>query len=390
MKKYPRRRIGEIAEVFTGNTPSKENCEFYGGSIPFVTPAELGNFDPVKDAPTKLTEAGAAQARIIPENAVMVCCIGSLGKVGISGCTLATNQQINSIIFNKDIVHYKYGYHYCKTLKKHLKQIAPSTTIPIINKTKFSNIEIPTPPLDEQKRAAEILDKADRIRIKRLEILKLTEDLLHAIFLEIFRDLELNPHDWPTFQLGELITEGPTNGLYVPATQYGHGTPILRIDGFYEGKILPDYPFKRVNIDQAQIDRFRIRDNSIIINRVNSKEYVGKAALVEQLAETTVFESNMMNFTIDTERAELAFVVHQLGQPYVRRQIATARKDAVNQSSINQQDVKGLQLRLPPLPLQRRFAAIHKKINAMVATRHSDLESTDKLIATLQNRFFQP
>lgn len=250
--------------------------------------------------------------------------------------------------------------------------------------------EIPLPSLAEQKRIAAILDKVDGIRRQRRESLKLNDDFLSAAFLEMFGDLESNSLGWQTIELGELITEGPTNGLYVPATQYGHGTPILRIDGFYEGKILPGYPFKRVNIDQAQIDRFRIRDNSIIINRVNSKEYVGKAALVKHMTETTVFESNMMNFMIDTARAELAFVVHQLGQPYVRRQIATARKDAVNQSSINQQDVKGLQLRLPPLPLQQRFTAIHNKIGEIVAARLSDLDSTDKLIATLQDRFFQP
>lgn len=293
---------------------------------------------------------------------------------------------------NPEVLDRAYLAHYLRS-KAFVDWVSNQTAgakMPRVNMSTFWDHRIPAPELTEQKRIAAILDKVDGIRRQRREALALNDDFLNAAFLEMFGDLESNSLGWQTIELGELITEGPTNGLYVPATQYGHGTPILRIDGFYEGKILPDYTFKRVNIDQAQIDRFRIRDNSIIINRVNSKEYVGKAALVEQLAETTVFESNMMNFMIDTERAELAFVVHQLGQPYVRRQIATARKDAVNQSSINQQDVKGLQLRLPPRSLQQRFTAIHNKIDELVAARLSDLESTDKLIATLQDRFFQP
>lgn len=251
-------------------------------------------------------------------------------------------------------------------------------------------IEIPLPALEEQRRIVAILDKADSIRNKRREALDMADSFLRAVFLEMFGDLESNTLNWDTVTLGKMITNGPTNGLYVPASQYGVGTPILRIDGFYEGKILPDYHFKRVNIDQIQIDKFKILDNSIIINRVNSKEYVGKAALIENLEEITVYESNMMNFSIDLARAELAFIVHQLGQPYLRRQIATARKDAVNQSSINQQDVKGLKLRLPPIAMQKRFTAIHKKVTDMMAKWLADIENTKSLTATLQSSLLNP
>jgi type I restriction enzyme S subunit len=84
----------EIAEVITGSTPSTKQEEYFGGEVPFVTPTELNGGIPVSKTPVTLTEIGANQVRVIPENSVMVCCIGSLGKTGIAGTRLATNQQI--------------------------------------------------------------------------------------------------------------------------------------------------------------------------------------------------------------------------------------------------------------------------------------------------------
>ena len=94
--------LSSIAEVVTGNTPSKSDETYFGGEIPFVTPAELG-FGYVESAKQTLTESGAKVSRLIPENSVMVCCIGSLGKVGISSVPVVTNQQINSLVVNEAV-----------------------------------------------------------------------------------------------------------------------------------------------------------------------------------------------------------------------------------------------------------------------------------------------
>ena len=91
-------RLGDVAQVVTGNTPSTSKPEYFGGEIPFVTPAELDKNLPITKSKTTLTALGAEQSRLLPSETVMVCCIGSLGKIGIAGTTLVTNQQINSLI----------------------------------------------------------------------------------------------------------------------------------------------------------------------------------------------------------------------------------------------------------------------------------------------------
>ena len=136
----------DVAEVSTGSTPPTGKLENYGEYLPFVTPSELNSDKPIKDAGTFLSELGSRKARTVPINSILICCIGSLGKVGISGRKVAFNQQINALVFNEALVHPQYGYHYCRTLKPLLKHMAPSTTVPIINKGRFQCLEIPLPP----------------------------------------------------------------------------------------------------------------------------------------------------------------------------------------------------------------------------------------------------
>ena len=93
--------ISEVSNVVTGSTPKTNRDDFFGGDIPFVTPAELEQASPIVSTPRTLSTTGAQQVRLVPPNAILVCCIGSLGKVGIAGCTLETNQQINAIVFDE-------------------------------------------------------------------------------------------------------------------------------------------------------------------------------------------------------------------------------------------------------------------------------------------------
>lgn len=366
--RYPKSKLGEVATIVTGSTPSKANESYWDGNIPFVTPSELDGDQDVISAAAYVTEEGASVARLVPKNSIMVCCIGSLGKLGVAGCDLLTNQQINTLVFDPKKVDFRYGYHFCKTLKPYLERIAPSTTIAIVNKSRFSEIEIPLPPLEEQKRIAAILDKGDGLRRKRAQAIALADDFLRATFLDMFGDPVTNPKGWDTVKLEELIASGPTNGLYKPSSDYVDsdgdlGTPILRIDGFYNGKIAKGYKFKRVLIDDQTRAKYLLQDGSIVINRVNSKEYVGKAMLVSGLRDDTVFESNMMNFSVDLGRVNPRFLVDQLADEFVRRQVAVMRKDAVNQSSINQQDVKSIEIRLPKLAQQENYAEIAEVID---------------------------
>jgi len=171
-EKYKKTEIGEIPEewevgeisdygkIVTGNTPSTSNRQYYGSEYPFVSPFDLGNRKLITKAEKYLSKEGLAVSRTIPIYSIMVVCIGStIGKTGIAGVELATNQQINSIICkNSD---YNFVYYYATFISQKFRQLAGTQAVPIINKGNFSAVKVVIPPLSEQKRIGDILSSID-------------------------------------------------------------------------------------------------------------------------------------------------------------------------------------------------------------------------------------
>jgi len=90
--------IKKTGDIVTGNTPSRSEEKYYGGNIPWIKPEDLDTDFYIKTSSEYLTEDGAKKARLLPENSILVSCIGNIGKMAIAGCQLATNQQINSVV----------------------------------------------------------------------------------------------------------------------------------------------------------------------------------------------------------------------------------------------------------------------------------------------------
>ncbi|MCA4874959.1 restriction endonuclease subunit S, partial [Escherichia coli] len=228
--------IESVAKVITGKTPPKADPNCFGGNIPFITPSELTDSDYLLKPETTLTEKGLATTKLIPKNSILVCCIGSLGKMAIADLPVATNQQINSVIFDDDKIYYRFGFYALKLLKNDLKKIAPSTTVAIINKSRFSELKIPCPPLEEQKRIATILDKADGIHKKREQAIKLADDFLRAKFLEMFGTPANNIHRFPKGTIRDLV-DSVNYGTSAKASIDSGEYPILRMGNItYQGR----------------------------------------------------------------------------------------------------------------------------------------------------------
>lgn len=153
--------LGEIGEIITGTTPSKNNPNFYGNEYPLFKPSDLNGDMIIKYASDNLSKLGFDNARNLPKDTILVVCIGaSIGKVGLSGVNGSCNQQINAIIPNSAFTS-KYLFFVCLSnyFQTILKKNASQTTLPIINKTEFSKLQIPLPPLKEQEQIASHLDE---------------------------------------------------------------------------------------------------------------------------------------------------------------------------------------------------------------------------------------
>ncbi|EKT7744569.1 restriction endonuclease subunit S [Campylobacter coli] len=153
--------LGEIGEIITGTTPSKNNPNFYGNEYPLFKPSDLNGDMIIKYASDNLSKLGFDNARNLPKDTILVVCIGaSIGKVGLSGVNGSCNQQINTIIPNSAFTS-KYLFFVCLSnyFQTILKKNASQTTLPIINKTEFSKLQIPLPPIKEQEQITSHLDE---------------------------------------------------------------------------------------------------------------------------------------------------------------------------------------------------------------------------------------
>jgi len=169
-----------LAKVQTGNTPSKNIDSYYSKyeGLPWIKPDELNEFKKLFSSKEKLTKKGVKEARIIPKNSVLVCCIGTIGKIGVAGCHLSTNQQINSITFMGNVNPSFAKYLIFSSSIEHEK-LANGNVVKILNTNTQKSIHLVIPSKIEQTAIANFLDKkttqideAIAIKQKQIELLK--------------------------------------------------------------------------------------------------------------------------------------------------------------------------------------------------------------------------
>lgn len=248
-----------------------------------------------------------------------------------------------------------------------------TTNVAAIYAKDLNNMYIPIPPIKEQQRIVdkieslfEKLDKAkELIEEARDDFEKRRSAILEKAFRgeltkEWRKDNKLK-YEFVDVLLGDIIEDGPKNGLYKPQSDYGGGNMIVRIDNFYNGKINPWNTLKKLKLTEDDISKYSLENGDIIINRVNSIEYLGKSALVRELNETCVFESNIMKVKLN-KNVNNEYVVYYLNSIRGLYELRKTAKHAVNQASINQQDVKRAIVPLPSVEEQNEIVRILDKL----------------------------
>ena len=187
-------KIDEVGTVITGKTPKTSVSEFWDGNLPFYTPSDMDGRRHLDGVKRYITEEGLKSVKnsAIPPNSVMVSCIGSdMGKVSLSVHHGVTNQQINTIIPNEEVVDFLYLYYSLLPRKSELQMLAAGGSAqPILNKGQFSQLEVVAPSLQDQKAIAHILGTLDdKIELNQ-KMNQTLEEIAKAIFKSWFVDFD--------------------------------------------------------------------------------------------------------------------------------------------------------------------------------------------------------
>ena len=243
----------------------------------------------------------------------------------------------------------------------------------------YSKIKVSIPSLDEQSRIVSRIDELFSELDKAVDTLNTTKEQLAVYRQAVLKDAFSNIPREMYKPLKLVMEEMPQNGLYKSKSFYGEGNPILRIYGFYDGEVVPNYEYKRVRLDAEEIKKYALHIGDIVVNRVNSMSYLGKCALIRNLEEPTIFESNVMRFRLDKQQIDLEYAMYYLSTSFGRHELIKNAKQAVNQASINQTDVGNALIPIPKdLEAQRNIA---QKISAYIAVCNNIEQGIDTAFA---------
>jgi type I restriction enzyme S subunit len=381
LSEWERCRLGDIAEVVTGNTPPKNDSSNYGDEYLLVRPAELGGDVPITDAEVKLSSQGMKKTRTVPKDSVLVCCIGSIGKIGIAGVPLATNQQINSVVFKKTIDP-KFGFYYLKSRAKHLAEKANNSVVAIINKTDFSNTEFRYPPLEEQRRIATILDKADAIRRKRQKALTLVDDFLRSTFLEMFGDPVVNPKGYPEHSLGNLVDV--RDGTHDSPKYVDEGYPLITSKNVTGGRL--DFSKAR-NISERDFieigKRSSVEKGNILMPMIGT---IGKPIIVDTDRQFAI--KNVALLRTDGADPLTVFLLELLKGHYLSHAILKSSRGGT-QKFIALSDIRSLPICLPPKEQLLEFSSIVQKIEGLKVQMANACVYSDQFFEASSQRLFR-
>jgi type I restriction enzyme, S subunit len=333
-------KLSDVATLSSGGTPSKANAAFWDGDIPWVSPKDM-KVNHVRDAEDKITRAAISEsaARIVGSNSVL-----AVVRSGILAHTFPVATLAREVSFNQDIkaITPKNGsllpaflFWMLKGQEAQILRIGvkKGATVHSLSNGFLESLRFPLPPLDDQRRIVGLLDRAAEIRRRADAARAKACAIIPALFLDTFGDPATNPKGWPVVTLGNTIISGPQNGLYKPATDYGSGVRILRIDSFDDGTIANQGALKRLRLDQETTDKFKLSEGDIVVNRVNSPPQLGKSVLIPRLEEPVVFESNMMRMRVNSDLLLPRVLGVMLQLNSVRQALIKNAKHAINQSS---------------------------------------------------------
>jgi type I restriction enzyme S subunit len=370
--------FAKVAEVITGNTPSKKEPENYGYGIPWVKPHDLEAWEPITKTEETLSEIGQKKSRLIPPGSVMVCCIGSIGKVGIAGTKLATNQQINSLIFKPEIEP-KFGYYYCCHILPIFKSEARQAVVSILNKSNFEKITIPVPTISEQRRIVQILDQADALRRRQAEADAKAKRILPALFIRMFGDPATNPMGWEEKKLSELDIDF-RYGTSVKSDSISHGLPVLRIPNILGGEINLDV-LKYGKLSSEETNRLLLQKGDLLFVRTNGNpDYVGRCAVFD-LDEPYLFASYLIRARFPIDTIESRFIAAYLQTPSGRQGMLPFIRTTAGQSNISVEGLKNIPIFLPDIELQRNFV---NQLDNLYKLRRQRKKSKSLLNSTFQ------
>lgn len=256
-------------------------------------------------------------------------------------------------------------------------EISVGSLSPTINWKTLKQEEFALPPLDQQRRIAEILWASDEVIAKMFEAEEDAETLVTA---------ELNHflyHDanWMEVRCSDLLAEGPRNGFSPPASSDVGGIPTLSISAIRGGKVVPEGSLKYVDINSELVSQFELHSGDILVVRGNGNRLLcARAGIVEDFPDGCFYPDLLIRVRFRPDYLLPDFAVMEWNEPKTHSRLLRKAKSTNGIFKINGEDIRSHVLVVPPINEQKRFLQrletrkevseyLHKSATAAVTLR---------------------
>lgn len=389
------RKIRELGRVVTGKTPSTKDHENFGGPFPFITIPDLDGRVIIDRTARTLSEKGAGRVKssLLPAGAVLMSCIATVGKCGVTCKPSFTNQQINSVIPNAEI-NSMFLYYVFTQLAHNLDSAGGGGSVYTnVSKSRFSDIEVPVPSLPEQRAIAAVLDSIVGAIERTGAVIATTQLLRDSLLHELlthgvpgwhsdWKDVlgvGTIPACWEVVRLGEGVTHvgsgvTPRGGRSVYTAS---GIPFLRSQNIhFDGLSLEDVVFIPSEIDDS-MHRSRVQPGDVLLNITGAS--IGRCTIVPtDLGPANVNQHVCIIRT--TEGFNPLFVWKWLSTPRSQREIDEIQTGQSRQG-LNYQQVRQLTIARPPRTEQDSIVEIMSRIDATLEAVRQERDRLQSLQA---------
>jgi type I restriction enzyme S subunit len=382
MNAWPVFQIKEIARVVGGATPKSGTVEYWDGEIPWTTPKDLSDLDGkyLTDTPRKITSAGlkSCSSELLPPNSVLFSSRAPIGHVAINTVPIATNQGFKSFVPGPKL-DASFLFWWLKCNRDQLELLGNGATFKEVSKAVVERIEIPLPPLDEQKRIAAIFDQAEELRRKRQRTIDGLHKLGQALFYEMFGDPNANDKKWPSIPVGQ-VTDCIVPGRDKPKSFSGDIPWITTAEIVHLG--LTSYSNAKIALSHDEVREVRAKivpTNSVIMTCVGDLGKVSIAQVpmvINQQLHSFQCRSGIdpffLMYMLSHRQSWMAQMATQTTLPYMNKTVCNS-----------------VPILLPPIILQKEFST---KLSQLLHLRKMMLSARDSLhgmIAPLQRRAFK-
>ena len=384
IQKLAKVRLGDVCQFKSGNTlPDGE--DFFNQKCGFlllkVSDLNRDENIPVIRMSTLWTQSQIVESTSCKAGAIILPKRGgaiATNKKRILGRPAILDPNLMGVEPNINIIDSLYLYYWFQQFD--LTQITSGSAVPQLNKQDLLPLQIPLPPLEEQHRIAAILDKADAIRRKRKEAIRLTEELLRSTFLDMFGDPVTNPKEWEVVELGK-----------VASVNRGKFTPRPRNDPRYYNGIHPFIQTGDISAANGYLTKYHQTLNDLGANVSRSFR---SGTVVIAIVGATIGETAILSKEMYCPDSVVGIKPHSgLCAEYLEyslrwwKNIFRARAPETARANINLETIRPLLIPLPPLEMQLVFQQVYERIHAQ--KNHEQIFLYDNLFNSLLQRAFR-